>query len=135
MPTEEELAFIKAIPPMIVEDMKKTLAAGGIGHARPAEKRKATELAFSADSSEPATRRPAAGAGPTPLEQHSSDSTGKQVAYGDRQLESPEGGMTLGCGCRACRTAKAKWAAQANSQLFGLVRTCCLREDNHQTHV
>jgi hypothetical protein len=58
---------------MIVEEMKKTLAAGGIGQARPAEKRKATDLAFSADSSEPATRHPSTGAGPTPLEQHSSD--------------------------------------------------------------
>jgi hypothetical protein len=75
MPTQEELAFIKAIAPMNVEEMKKTLAAGGIGHARPTEKRKATELAFSADSTEPATRRPATGAGPTPLEQHNSDAT------------------------------------------------------------
>jgi hypothetical protein len=73
MPTQEELAFIKAIAPMIVEEMRKTLAAGGKGHTRPAEKRKATELAFSADSPEPATRRPATGAGPTPLKQHSSD--------------------------------------------------------------
>jgi hypothetical protein len=79
---------------MIVEEMKKTLAAGGIGHARLAEKRKATELAFSADSPEPATRRPATGAGPTPLKQHNSGATGEQVASGDRQLESPEGGMT-----------------------------------------
>jgi hypothetical protein len=94
MPTQEELAFIKAAATMIVEEAKKTLAAGRIDQARPAEKRKATELAFSADSSEPATRRPATGAGPTPLEQHSSDATGEQVASGDRKLESPEGGMT-----------------------------------------
>jgi hypothetical protein len=69
---------------MIVEEMKETLTAGGIGHARPAEKRKATELAFSADSPEPATRRPATGAGLTPLEQHYSDATGEQVSSGDR---------------------------------------------------
>jgi hypothetical protein len=94
MPTQEELAFFKAIAPMIVEEMKRTLAAGGIGQARPAEKRKATDLAFSADSSEPATRRPTTGAGQTPLEQHSSDATGEQVASGDRHLKSPEGGMT-----------------------------------------
>jgi hypothetical protein len=42
---------------MIIEEMKKTLAEGGIGQARIAKKRKATELACSADSSEPATRR------------------------------------------------------------------------------
>jgi hypothetical protein len=54
MPTQEELAFIKAIAPMIVEEIEKTLAAGGIGQARPAEKRKATELTFSPDSSAPA---------------------------------------------------------------------------------
>jgi hypothetical protein len=39
MLTQEELAFFTAIAPMIVEEMKKTLAAGGIGQARPAEKR------------------------------------------------------------------------------------------------
>jgi hypothetical protein len=84
MPTQEELPFLKAIATMIVEEMKKTLAAGGLGHARPVEKRKATDLAFSADSSEPATRRPATGDGPTLLEQQSSDATGEQVASGDR---------------------------------------------------
>jgi hypothetical protein len=91
--------------------------------ARPAEKRKATELAFSADSSEPATRRPATGTGPMPLQQHSSDATGEQVASGDRQLESREGGMIYAAvvAGRTCRTAKTKWAAQAHSQWFGLV--------------
>jgi hypothetical protein len=69
---------------MIIEEMMKALAAVGIGKARPAEKRKATELAFSADSSEPATRRPVTSADPTPLEQHSSDATGEQVAFGER---------------------------------------------------
>jgi hypothetical protein len=77
MPTQEELAFFKAIASIIVEEMKKTLATGGIGQTRPAEKRKATEVAFSTDSTEPATRLPATGAGPTLLEQHSSDATGK----------------------------------------------------------
>jgi hypothetical protein len=57
MPTQQELAFFKAIAPMIVEEMKKTLVAGGIGQARPTEKWKGTELACSADSSEPTTRR------------------------------------------------------------------------------
>jgi hypothetical protein len=94
MPTQEEFAFIKAIAPMIVEQMKKTLAAGGIGQAMPAEKRKATELGFSADSSDPAKRRPATCVEPTPLEKHSSDATSDQVASGDRQLESPESEMT-----------------------------------------
>jgi hypothetical protein len=31
---------------MIIEEMKKTQAVGGIAQARPAEKRKVTELAF-----------------------------------------------------------------------------------------
>jgi hypothetical protein len=34
MPTQEVFYFIKAIAPMIIEEMKQTLAAGGTGQAR-----------------------------------------------------------------------------------------------------
>jgi hypothetical protein len=49
-------------------------------------KRKATEPACASDSSEPATRRPATGAGRTSPPLHSPDATSKQAA--------PESGMT-----------------------------------------
>jgi hypothetical protein len=50
-------------------------------------KRKATEL--SSDSSEPATRRPATGAGSSPRPLQTKNVTGVQAASGGRQLVSP----------------------------------------------
>jgi hypothetical protein len=79
MPTQEELAFIRAIVPMVIEEMKRTLAAGrakkrpavparlhsttagGVttasqrSSARPAGKRKSTELACSVSHRSPPT--------------------------------------------------------------------------------
>jgi hypothetical protein len=57
-----------------------------------AGKRKDNELASSDDSSEP-NRRPAPGAESAPLPANSTV-TGEQAAVGNRQLVSPEGGVT-----------------------------------------
>jgi hypothetical protein len=56
-----------------------------------AGKRKANELASSGNSSVPANRRPAPGAGSAPLPANSTV-TGEQPAVGSWQLVSPEGG-------------------------------------------
>jgi hypothetical protein len=56
-------------------------------------KRKANELASSGDSSEPANRGPAPGAGSAPLPANSTV-TAEKAAVGSRQLVSPEGGVT-----------------------------------------
>src|SRR5215510_15930126 len=117
---QEELAFIKALSSMdfstgLIKEVRAALAArrkkrpavpawnhrttGGVPGAsqrtststRPAEKRKATELASSGDPSEPATRRQATS---SPSEQQCSAVTGEQAATGGRQLGSPEAGMT-----------------------------------------
>jgi hypothetical protein len=110
MLTHEELAFIKALSTgnFSVAFFKILMTTGG-KKKRPAVttrnrgitasqrrsssgKRKATELA--SDSSEPATRRPATGAGSSPKQRHTENATGEQSASGGRQLGSPEGGMT-----------------------------------------
>src|SRR5215510_14789770 len=67
-------------------------SAGGVTGAsqrtstRPAEKRKATELASSGDLLEPATRRQATSA---PSQQQCLQVTGEQAATGGRQIGSP----------------------------------------------
>jgi len=58
-----------------------------------AGKREANGLVDSGDSTEPANRRPAPGAGSAPLPAFTSV-TGEQAALGSRQLGPPEGGVT-----------------------------------------
>jgi hypothetical protein len=55
-------------------------------------KRKATEL--SSDSSEPATRRPATGAGLSPQQPRTKNAAGEQASSGGRQIVSHKGGKT-----------------------------------------
>jgi hypothetical protein len=53
---------------------------------------------LASDSSGPSTRRPATGAGSSPQQLQTRNFTGEQAASCDRQLESPEGGMTCAAG-------------------------------------
>jgi hypothetical protein len=101
--------------------------------ASPTGKRKATELACASDCSEPATRSPATGAGPASQQLQSLDATGEQVATSTRVLR---GRVDIrGCGGRACRPVHSKWTAQAFSQGFGPVLTCCFLRDSPRAHV
>jgi hypothetical protein len=74
-----------------------TLGGGPKASQRPPNlnvgKRKANELVNSGDSTQPANRRPAPGAGSAPLRAFTS-ATGEQAALGRRQLGSLEGGVT-----------------------------------------
>jgi hypothetical protein len=116
---QEELAFLKVMStlqlshvilrelmmamsrrkkPVVLAGTRGTTSGGGArASQRPssqlAGKRKANELARSGDSSEPANRRPAPGAGSAPLPA-TSTVTGEQAAVGSRQLVTPEGGAT-----------------------------------------
>jgi hypothetical protein len=115
---QEELTFVKAISnlqisPALLKVLslalsrrkkKPAMPAGsrssGSGAKAPqrtssqlAGKRKANELASSGDSSGPANRRPAIGAGSAPLPALPSV-TGEQAAASSRQLGPPEGGAT-----------------------------------------
>jgi hypothetical protein len=116
---QEELAFIKAmsrlpVTPALLKELRKALSsrkktvvsagssstAPGGGHkssqrptSRLADKRKANELANSGDTMEPTIKRPAPDAGSAPLAA-SSSATGKQAAFGSRQLGPPELGTT-----------------------------------------
>jgi hypothetical protein len=110
----EEVAFIKALSttqlspailraamsrrnkkPVVPAGIRSTISASGARAPRRlqsllAGKRKANELASSGDSSEPANRRPAPGAGSAPLPAV----TGEHAASSSRHLVSPEGGET-----------------------------------------
>jgi hypothetical protein len=59
-----------------------------------ADKRKATEMASSGDSSEPVNRRPATSERSAPLPASASAGTGELAASCSRQLGPPEGGAT-----------------------------------------
>jgi hypothetical protein len=116
---QEELAFIKALStfqlsPAVLKELrmalsrrkKKPLVSAGSrstvsgGGARVpqrslsqfAGKRNANEVASSGDSSEPANRRPAPGAGSAPLPA-TSEVAGEQAATCSRQLVPPERGV------------------------------------------
>jgi len=106
--------------PVVPAGIRSTTSASGARtpHRLPsllAGKRKANELASSGDSSEPANRRPAPGAGSAPLPAV----TGEHAASCSRHLVSPRGrGDVRGCLGRVCRPSSAKWAAQAHSHGF-----------------
>ena len=110
---QKELYFVKAIStmqlsPAILKELrmamsrrKKPVVPAGIHSSTSASgarapqrllagKRKANKLASSGDSSEPAIRRPAPGAGSAPLPAV----TGEHAASCSRHLVSPEGGET-----------------------------------------
>jgi len=84
----------KRRPPGAKKKKRPTVPAGSRNTTKVAGKRKANELASSGDISEPATRRPALGDGPSPLPASSTSATGEQAAPGGRQLGSSEGGAT-----------------------------------------
>jgi len=137
----DELAFIKALSTLhrrqVTTQKKKkfpTVSAGRrstpSGRVSRASqcitgKRKANELASSGDSSEPANRRPATGAGSKPLPA-TTYATGEQAASSSRQ-PGPSG---VGATYAAVFAANAaKWAAQAHSHGFGAFRIRCLYGD------
>jgi hypothetical protein len=121
---QDELAFLKAmscvqLSPALLKELRKAVVNGkkkrptvptgsrntifgGASTAshrssyKVAGKRKAKELASSSESSEPATRRPAPGAGSAPQPEASKTATGEQAASGGRQLGSSEGGAIYG---------------------------------------
>ena len=120
---QEELAFIKAISklqlfPAFLKKLRMALSrrkkkkkkpvvplgsrsitpgGGSMSSQRPfrqlAGKRKATTLASSGDSPEPAKRHIAPGAGSAPLPATSSEVTGEIAAVGSRQLVPPDVGL------------------------------------------
>jgi hypothetical protein len=114
MPRQEEVTFIKALSttqlspailraamsrrqkkPLVPAGIRRTISASGARAPRRLPslltgKRKANQLASSGDSSEPANRRPAPGAGSAPLPAV----TGEHAASSSRHLVSPEGGET-----------------------------------------
>jgi len=119
---QEELAFVKAISTLqpslaLLKELRTalltrknnmktegarrgcgtTLCGGPKASQRPPNlntgKRKANERVNSGDTTEPANRRPAPGAGSAPLPAFTSF-TGEQAASRSRQLGPPEGGVT-----------------------------------------
>jgi hypothetical protein len=97
----KDVAFLKAMASKRRGKKRNTVPAGrrcttseGIALYRTTGKRKANELTSWGVSTEPATRRPAPGAGSAPLPANSSRATGEQAAPGGRHLMSPEGGAT-----------------------------------------
>jgi len=99
MPGQDELAFIKAlsalqkklatnrrkkVPTVSAGRRSTTSGSGSRASHQLASKRKANELASSGDFTEPANRRPATGAGSTPLPATIAV-TGEQAAASSRQ--------------------------------------------------
>ena len=151
---QEELAFVKAIStmqlsPAILKELrmalsrrkKKPVVPAGIrsttsasGARAPqrlpsllAGKRKSNELVSLGDSSEPANRRPATGAGSAPLPAV----TGEHAAFCSRHLvtRGGRGDVRSSIGW-VRRPSSAKWVPQAHSHGFRPVRIRCLIRDS-----
>ena len=150
---QDELAFMKAIctlqvSPALLKELRLAMARRKKKQAVPsgrcsttsgsgtrasqqlAGKRKASELASSGESMEPANRLAAPGAVSVPLPA-TSTVTVEQAAASSRQRGSSGGGGNVrACIGRARRPVSAKSAAQAHSHGFGPIRTRCLNGDN-----